>query len=79
MPDETKIILSDEDAELYKEFCKHYRLFKYLLSQGVFTHRGGKVILHYSVDGKRLGIHREHRSASDFIFSVEDENNLTII
>jgi hypothetical protein len=77
--DETKtdlvsIDLSADDVKRYNAFCEHYDLFKYLLDNGVFTHRLGKVVLHYSSDGRRMAVHKEDRSPNEFIFPPAGDN-----
>ena len=66
--------MTEERAESFKLFCQYEGFFKYLLKNGVFSHRLGKIILHYSSDGKRMGVHKEDRSPEEFIFPQSSEN-----
>jgi len=47
-PDETKIILSTEDVELFKKFMEHYQTFKILQDNKAFDIGYGKTILNFA-------------------------------
>lgn len=47
-PDETKIILSPEDVELFKKFMEHYQTFKILQDNKAFDIGYGKTILNFA-------------------------------
>ncbi len=47
----TKVELSNEDAELFKEFQRHYKEFKSLVDSGFFNFKAGKAEIHKSSDG----------------------------
>ena len=47
----TPIFLTQEDAELFKEFQEHYTNFKTLIESGIFNLRAKTVNLHIDPEG----------------------------
>ena len=45
------IILTDQDARLYEQFCKHYNTFKTLVDSGVFEVKDGQAVIIFDHDG----------------------------
>ena len=46
-----KIELNLEEAERYKEFCRHYKNMNVLLKSGFFSTKNGSIIAHFNNDG----------------------------
>lgn len=47
---DTTVILSEQDAELFKEFCKQHEFYTLAASQ-ILTTRGGSVTFNVDKDG----------------------------
>lgn len=77
MSPETKTLVSVEmtakDAELYKQFCQYYDVFKAMMEAGAFHTVNGEVTMNFNGDGLLMNIEKrtvlyQRRKALDNTF-----------
>lgn len=51
MNDKVTIELSQEDAAKYKTFCEHYTKISLMIERGVFSIRGGSILINVDQNG----------------------------
>ena len=56
----TTVILTESDAELFKQFCQNHNKFTLVQSKGGFDIKNGKTIIHYDWQGEILGIELDY-------------------
>lgn len=54
----TPVLLTNEQAQLFILFSKHYNTFAFMLEAGVFDTKRGNVTLNFDKDGRLLSIDR---------------------
>lgn len=58
-----KIEISEDEARLYREFCKRYAFMKLMEDRGVFEIRDGSAEVHFDREGRiaKIDIHSHYR------------------
>lgn len=58
-----KIEISEEEARMYREFCKRYSFMKFMDEVAGFDLRDGSAQIHFDKDGKivKVDIHNHYR------------------
>jgi len=67
-PGEITIFLMPNEAELFVEFQKYYKLFNLLVEKKVFNQKGAAITLHFDINGDLRTIAR-----ADVLYSASSK------